>query len=199
MQLAYTEYLEGKRHHEVEEATEQRKVDETTRHNVVSEKLSEAQMNLEKYRAELDAQVKREGYANALTLQKLKGELEVALQNAKNTLEYKKLKQAKEQFDKNYKLAIHTQKTVDQKTDSEIAKNNATAYGSIKGVVAQFIEPASTSAKSWYAANRAAVNKALKQGTYQNFVEAYNAWLAGKNTIGGKSVTNRTTYTSVNR
>lgn len=200
MQLAYTEFLEGQRHHIAEEEIESRKADETARHNVVSEKLTEAQMNLERYLRELDAQVKREGYANALTLQRMKGELDIALQNARNTVEYKKLRQAKEQFDQNYQLALRTQKNAEKLTESQIARNNADAYGSIRGIAAQFVKPAATTARSWYAANKSAVDKALRQGTYQNFVDAYNAWIAGKNTIGGKSSGSiKTTYTYAER
>lgn len=189
LQLGYTEYLESKRHNEAEEALTAEKNAETIRHNWVTEEISTAQQELERYKADLDAELKREGFMKDITLQKMKQQLELILQQAKNTVEYAKLKQAKEQFDKNYQLALRAQKNQDKKTESEIAVNNTKIYGSIKGVVSQFVAPMTVTAKSWLKdpSNRAALVKAGAEPSVVNVTQFLQNALAVKNGTQPKS------------
>lgn len=182
LQLGYTEYLESKRHNEAEEALSAQKNAETIRHDWVTEEISMAQQELERYKADLDAELKREGYLKDVTLQKMKQQLELILNQAKYTLEYAKLKQAKEQFDKNYQLALRAQRNQDKKTESEIAVNNTKIYGSIKGVVSQFVAPMTVTAKSWLKdpGNRAALVKAGGQPAIVNATQFLENALAVK-------------------
>lgn len=150
MQLAYTEYLEDKRHHQAEEANTARDITEKSKHNRATEQLSQSQQALDKYIAELNNATKRGEIATRAEVDKLRIMTDKAIRDKQNELSAKQydvlVKKTDAEIANLYAQADRNAaeaSVVKDKSKAEVKLNNAKAaaenakaFGTVRGLIA---------------------------------------------------------------
>jgi hypothetical protein len=126
MQLAYSKYLEDRRHNLVAEDVARGELAEKVRHNYATEDLTARQQSLDKYISELNAQVKREEIITRAQVDRLRIETDRAIADAKQNLSEREFENVKRKTTAEINKLAEEAKKVESETALNKAKKGQT-------------------------------------------------------------------------